>query len=121
MLRALWNYAATQRHHPAPESDPCPARHWIDVPRRERVVTVDELPRFFAAIQALDNTVARDYLTLLLFTGLRREEAASLEWADIDLPARIMRIPAARTKAGRKLELPLLTSSTTCSPHAIVD
>ena len=49
----------------------------------------------------------RDYLLLLLFTGLRRVEAASLRWEDVDLKGKVLRIPAANTKAGRKLDLPL--------------
>ena len=55
----------------------------------------------------LENPVARDYLLLLLFTGLRRKEAAALVWADIDLAAEIIRLPAVRTKAGRRLDLPM--------------
>jgi integrase len=51
--------------------------------------------------------VARDYLLLLLFTGLRRSEAASLRWVDVDLSEKVIRLPAARTKAGRKLDLPM--------------
>ena len=106
-LRSIWNYVA--------ESDPnMPAnptralrRQWFKVERRERLVTADQLPAFYAAVRALDNPTAADYLTMLLFCGLRRQECASLEWADIDLQARILRIPAARTKGGRKLSLPL--------------
>jgi hypothetical protein len=49
----------------------------------------------------------RDYLLLLLFSGLRRREAASLRWEDVDLTARIIRVPAVSTKAGRKLDLPM--------------
>jgi integrase len=51
--------------------------------------------------------MARDYLLTLLFTGLRRSEAASLTWDDVDLKARVIRVPALRTKAGRKLDLPM--------------
>jgi integrase len=106
-LRSIWNFVA--------ESDPnMPAnptralrRQWFKVERRERLVTADQLPAFYAAVRALDNPVAADYLTMLLFTGLRREECASLEWADVDLQARILRIPAVRTKGARKLDLPL--------------
>ena len=56
---------------------------------------------------ALPNPVARDYLLLLLFTGLRRTEAATLRWGDVDFVERVIRLPAARTKAGRKLDLPM--------------
>jgi integrase len=56
---------------------------------------------------ALPSPIGRDYLLLVLFTGLRRREAASLRWTDVDLKARTLTIPATRTKPGRKLDLPL--------------
>ena len=44
---------------------------------------------------------------MVLFTGLRRNEAATLRWDDVDLQSRMIRLPAKRTKAGRKLDLPM--------------
>jgi integrase len=44
---------------------------------------------------------------LLLFTGLRRGEAAALRWDEVDFAERVIRLPARRTKAGRKLDLPM--------------
>ena len=48
-----------------------------------------------------------NYLLLILFTGLRRSEAASLTWDDVDFAARILRVKASATKARRKLDLPM--------------
>lgn len=105
-LRVLWNYAAER--NPNLGANPVRLRKaWFAVPRRERFVKADELPRFYAAVGALANPIARDYLLLLLFTGLRREEAASLTWDDIDFTAGVIRIPGARTKSTRKLDLPM--------------
>jgi len=106
-LRVLWNFVAER----VPDLPPNPVRRlrrqWFAVPRRERLVRADELPAFYAAVQALPNVVARDYLIFLLFSGLRRQEAASLQWENIDFAQRVIRLPAARTKAGRKLDLPM--------------
>ena len=55
-------------------------RLWHEVARRERLVKADELPRFYRAVMQLPNPIQRDYLLLLLFTGLRRTEAATLTW-----------------------------------------
>ena len=82
-------------------------RQWFPVHRRERLVRADDLPKFYRAVLTLPNPVHRDYLLLLLFTGLRRTEAATLAWADVDFGQRVIRIPATRTKAGRKLDLPM--------------
>jgi len=107
ILRILWNFAAER----TPELPANPVRRlrrqWFAEPRREGLVRTDELPAFYKAVTALPNPVARDYIALLLFTGLRRREAASLTWGDIDLGQRVIRLPATRTKAGRKLDLPM--------------
>jgi integrase len=104
---ALWEFAAERE--PMPGRNPVGRlkRQWFKVPRRERLVRDHELPTFYSAVRALSSSIARDYLLLLLFTGLRRSEAASLTWADVDFHQRVIRIPAQRTKAGRKLDLPM--------------
>jgi integrase len=105
-LRLLWNYAADR--DPSLGANPVKLKgQWFPVPPRERLVKAEEMPRFYRAVMRLENTVARDYLVLLLLTGMRRREAAGLRWSDIDLKARTLRIPAAITKAGRTLDLPL--------------
>jgi integrase len=38
---------------------------------------------------------------------LRRREAASLTWDDVDMAAKVIKVPASRTKAKRKLDLPM--------------
>jgi integrase len=42
-----------------------------------------------------------------LFTGLRRTEAATLTWDDVDFTSKVIRVPAQRTKANRQLDLPM--------------
>jgi integrase len=106
-FRAVWTFAGDR----LPSLPACPTRRlrrvWFGTRRRERLVTADQLPAFHRAITELPNPVQRDFLLLLLFTGMRRGEAASLQWTDIDFAARLIRLPAARTKAGRKLDLPM--------------
>jgi integrase len=105
-LRAWFNHAVDI--YPEVTLNPVKLKkQWFNVARRERHVSADQLPKFYAAVMKLENKVARDYLVLLLFTGLRREEAASLTWQDIDLTAKVIRLPATRTKASRKLDLPM--------------
>src|SRR5262249_46180198 len=106
-LRSIYNYAAeTDQSLPA---NPVRTmrRSWYAVPRRERHVKADELGLFLRAVRALPNPIHADYLELLLLTGLRRQEAAALEWGDVDMGARVVRIPAVRAKSGKKLDLPM--------------
>jgi integrase len=108
-LRVLYNFAADR----APPSNPMPPnpvrlkKAWLPVAPRTRIVAAEELPKFYKAVCKLPSEVARDYLLLLLFTGLRRREAAALRWDEVDFGARVIRLPAARAKAGRKLDLPM--------------
>ena len=105
VLRAAYNHIARDADLP-----PNPVRlreHWFDLPRREGRVKGDDLAKFHAAVLGLPNPVARDFLLLMLFTGLRRREAASLRWDDVDFASGVIRLPAARTKSGRKFDLPL--------------
>jgi integrase len=71
------------------------------------MVNGDELPAFYRAVDELPSRTARDYIMLLLFTGLRRREAAALRWSEIDFAARLIRLPAIRAKGKRKLDLPM--------------
>jgi integrase len=106
-MRVLWNFALDR----TPDLPANPIRRlrkqWFPAPRRTRMVRSEQLPEFYRAVAALPNAVARDYLLLLLFTGLRRREAASLSWHDVDLPTRIIRVPAVRAKSGIALDLPM--------------
>ena len=105
-LRLLWNFA--HERNPALGDNPVRLKkQWFKVPRREGLVRNDDLPKFYKAVSALPNPVQRDYLKMLLFTGLRRREAAGLLWADVDLKGQVIRVPATATKAGRKLDLPM--------------
>ncbi|EHR4359263.1 integrase family protein [Salmonella enterica] len=52
----------------------------------------EQLQNWFKAVRQLDNAVASTYLQVLLLTGARREEIASLRWSDIDFKWSSMRI-----------------------------
>jgi integrase len=104
-LRAI--YLAAAENNDLPNNPVRLKKSWYDIPRRERLVRADELPRFYEAVTRLPSRTAVDYLKLLLFTGLRRNEAAGLRWDEIDLAGRVIRLPAKRTKAGRALDLPM--------------
>ena len=106
-LRAVYNYSIDRQPDLPPNPTRRLKRQWFKVPRRQRLVKADHLKDFYKAVAALPNPIARDYLLLLLFTGLRRSEAASLTWADVDFKAKLIRIPAEETKTNTKLDLPM--------------
>jgi integrase len=49
----------------------------------------------------------RELVTVLLLTGARRSEVAEAKWSEVDLEARVWRLPAARAKNGHEHTLPL--------------
>ncbi|GFO60968.1 integrase [Geomonas silvestris] len=78
---------------------------WYKVPRRRRLVKNSDLPAWNKAVLALDNPIARDYLLFLLYTGLRRNEAARLQWAQVDFDERSFTILDTKNKVPHTLPL----------------
>jgi Site-specific recombinase XerD len=67
-------------------------RLWNRIERRTRYVEPEQLPAWWQAVQSLEDKpqypsreVHRDYLVLLLLTGLRRTEALCLRWENVNL------------------------------------
>ena len=112
-LRALFNFAAGQYEkengEPLIIENPVKrlsqTRAWYRVERRKTVIQPHELPAWYQAVIELENKTFRNYFLLLLFTGLRRQEAARLKWQDIDFKARAITVD--NTKNRETLTLPL--------------
>ncbi|MBK5962893.1 preprotein translocase [Thiocystis minor] len=51
---------------------------------KDDVLQREQLPSWFAAVRRLDNPVIAAYLQTLLLTGARRNEIATLTWANVD-------------------------------------
>lgn len=73
---------------------------------RERVLTDAELSAVWRAAAELPKPFGPFY-RLLILTGQRRDEVATLSWADLDRAAATWTIPAERAKNGRAHIVPL--------------
>jgi integrase len=73
-------------------------------PRREYLVDEDLEP-WYKAVSKLSNSLFSDYFKLLFVTGLRKDEAASLKWKNIDFKKKTF--TAMDTKNGSDFTLPL--------------
>ena len=97
-LRALFNFAIAQYEDGGgsalirdnPVARLTQTRAWYRVARRQTVIKPHQLAAWCQAVNSLRDetatpqaTLVADYLLFLLFTGLRRQEAATLKWADI--------------------------------------
>jgi integrase len=119
-VRALFNFAIGQYEdsegNPIIPDNPIKrlsqTRSWYRVDRRNTVIKAHDLPAWLNAVSNLTNDhvgrnreMIRDYLLLLLFTGLRREEGASLKWEHVDLKAHTLTIPDPKNRQPHVLPL----------------
>jgi integrase len=84
-----------------------PASHISMFPEtsRDRFIQPQELPKLFKAMNGEPNPYIKAAFMMSLLTGARRSEVLSAQWSNIDLAAKIWRIP--QTKSGKWHLLPL--------------
>ncbi len=113
ILRAFFNFAAGKYEDAEgrsliaenPVKRLSQTRAWYRVDRRQTFIRSHELKDWYKGIQQLDNELFRDYFLLIIFTGLRRQEAAKLRWDQIDFKAKTLTIT--ETKNHNTHTLPL--------------
>lgn len=87
-------------------------RAWYRIGRRQTLIKYYDLAAWYKAVMNLTNTaiapnreVIRDFLLLVLFTGLRRAEAANLTWNRVDLKNRTLTIKDTKNREDHVLPL----------------
>ena len=80
-------------------------RAWYTIERRRTVIAAHELSAWHNATLQLSNDVSRDYLHFLLFTGLRKMEAATLRWNQVSFAGRTIIIEDTKNKDPHNLPL----------------
>jgi integrase len=94
-------------------------REWVDknpvlkTPRpkyepRERFLKPTEVGAFFAALNEHPRELTRDYIFLLIWTGQRRRNVASICKSEIDREAKVWEIPKEKFKGKRRHLVPLI-------------
>ncbi len=82
----------------------------IEIPgeerKRERKLSDDEIRLLWPALDTLGYPFGR-FLQVALLTGQRRNEVAGMRWADLDLKAKVWKIPSSAMKAGKAHAVPL--------------
>lgn len=107
-LRAIYNFANEIMDDTLPVNPVkrlSNTRQWYKVERRQTLIEESSLSKWYAAVIRLDNPTIRDYLLLLLLTGARRTETASIRWEDVDMVGR--KFVLVKTKNGNPLYLPM--------------
>jgi integrase len=95
-LRAAFNFAAAE--YTTPDGNPIitvnpvkklsATKAWHRVDRRQTVIKPHELGAWASAVLGLPRADISDYFMTLLLTGMRREEALKLTWANVDMTAK---------------------------------
>lgn len=114
VLRALFEYAAGEyldaqgqtRFPDNPVRQLSHKRIWHRETRRTNRIRQTDMATWFTSVGDLD-PVWRDFLILLVLTGLRRREAQALAWSEVDLEEAVLCIPGERTKNGHSHTLPI--------------
>jgi integrase len=114
-LRALLHYAALKYEddggEPVIKNNPVrrlsEVRAWRKDKRRKTIIRPTDLTPWMKAVFSLENSTTRDLMLTILFTGMRKTEATSLTWNDINLDAGTIMIRA--PKNGEDIEIPMPT------------
>lgn len=110
--RAIFNYALDKYEDKFIDGKPIISRNpvrlknlWNKVERRKTVIAEDELKTWYRAVMQLPKPLVRDYLRLLLFTGLRAQEAATMTWSNVNFQDKTFSV--LDTKNGKDHTLPM--------------
>ena len=119
-LRSIWNFAAGRYDgdgdesvlHINPVSRLSKTKAWNRPKRRTTYIQEHDLGRWMAAVEGMRaeswDTMAKkvgDYLLLTLLTGLRRSEAANLQWQHINFKSRTLTVPDTKNHSDHILPL----------------
>lgn len=118
LVSKMWNFG--RERGLVPEALPNPAQgvqnRKFEV-RRNRYVTVEEMPKLRVALDAETDPYAKGFIWLTLFTGCRLSELLYLRWEDVGTltvdGAQVTVIRIRDTKSGKPHTLPL-------SPEAVM-
>lgn len=116
VFRAIYNFALVAYEDAGLPANPVKrlstTRAWFKDRRRQTIVTIHQLPAWYKAVSELSDVLnpeaaatTRDWLLLLMFTGLRRMEGATLTWDRVDFVGKTLTV--SETKNGEVHTLPL--------------
>lgn len=98
VLRKMFNWAIENDRAPS-LANPCSRIQKADERSRERILSPDEIRRFWRALED-EPTKIRRYFRLLLLTGQRELEVLQANWEEFDFESAWWTIPGSRTKNG---------------------
>ena len=95
LVRTIYNYAIKEERFDG--RNPANAVKLNKREPRVRYMEYAELKRFFEALKTYDNETSRDAIFMLLYTGVSKSNVFEMKWADIDMEAKVWKIPQTKT------------------------
>lgn len=118
-LRRVYNYALKKRLDPNLSAyNPAAAVDFNPQARRNTAMGAGDLPRWYTALQALDNPVRREFHLFCLLSGSRPGALTVAQWKDLDLKRRVLHIPRPKGGTVRAFDLPLSREMIRCLARA---
>jgi integrase len=108
LLCKLLNYG--RRTLKSDRANPCEGVRRFHEAARERFLSAAELKRLFRALKS-EPEPFRSFFLLLLLTGARKGNVQAMRWRDVDLDARLWRIPNDQSKNREPLTVVLSPES----------
>jgi integrase len=102
LLRALFNKASDMGF--VGQNPTTGVKKFVEE-KRDRFLHGDELPAFFASLNAEPKDTLRDFFFLALLIGARKNNVLTMRWQDVSLEMGLWRIP--ETKSGEVVVVPL--------------
>jgi len=101
--RAIYN-TARKKYEYLPE---CPtlAINWYKQNRRQEPIA--DLAAWYAKVMQIDNGVRRDWQLFTLFTGLRKTDACTIRWEDVNMKEASLHRPNPKGGKERAFTIPL--------------
>lgn len=92
VFRLMFNYAARQEGSELKDNPVAVLSSymgkWSKVERRKTSIKDDLLSVWWTGLDYVTNPPAKDLLKILLFTGMRKNEAQMLKWSEVDMNAK---------------------------------
>jgi integrase len=87
-------------------ANPCRGVTLFDEKSRDRFLQPEEIPRFLAAVDALENQQIADAFRLMLFTGARKGNVLAMRWEELNLTTGTWRVPDTKANEPQLVHLP---------------
>lgn len=103
-IKAIYNKAITNGWV---GSNPATGINKFKEKSKSRILSIDEMPRFFRALEMDHNRTVKDFILVALFTAVRKTNVLTMQWKDLKLDSEIPTWVIEETKNGESHVVPL--------------